>query len=89
MSNESIMSKEPINYDVEFQTRIENKLNGIFREIINLENRLEAIENKKEVLKAKATIEDSEREIKDIEYKIFIKDRCDYDKIKDFEKGYC
>ena len=74
--------------DVEFQTRIENKLNRIFREIINLENRLEAIENKKEVLKAKATIEDNERVIRDIEYKTLVKDRYDHDKIKDFEKGY-
>ena len=74
--------------DVEFQTRIENKLNRIFREIINLENRLEAIENKKEVLKAKATIEDNERLIRDVEYRTLAKDRYDYDKIKDFEKGY-
>lgn len=74
--------------DVEFQTRIENKLNRIFREIINLENRLEVIENKKEVLKAKATIEDNERLIRDVEYRTLAKDRYDYDKIKDFEKGY-
>lgn len=74
--------------DVEFQTRIENKLNRIFREIINLENRLEAIENKKEVLKAKATIEDNERLIRDVEYRTLVKDRYDHDKIKDFEKGY-
>ena len=73
--------------DVEFQTRIENKLNRIFREIINLENRLETIENKKEVLKAKATIEDNERLIRDVEYRTLAKDRYDYDKIKDFEKG--
>ena len=88
MSKESIMSKEPINYDVEFQTRIENKLNRIFREIIDLEKRLEVIENKKEVLKAKATIEDSERLIKDVEYRTLAKERYDHDKIKDFEKGY-
>lgn len=88
MSKESITSKEPINYDFEFQTRIENKLNRIFREIINLESRLEAIENKKEVLKAKATIEDSERLIRDVEYRTLAKDRYDHDKIKDFEKGY-
>lgn len=74
--------------DVEFQTRIENKLNRIFREIINLENRLEAIENKKEVLKAKTTIEDSERLIRDVEYRTLTKDRYDHDKINDFEKGY-
>ena len=89
MSKESITSKKPINYDFEFQTRIENKLNRIFREIINLENKLEAIENKKEVLKAETIIEDNERLIKDVEYRTLAKDRYDYDKIKDFEKGYC
>lgn len=83
------MEKELKNNDVEFEIRIENKLNRIFREIINLENRLEAIENKKEVLKAKATIEDSERLIRDVEYRTLTKDRYDHDKIKDFEKGYC
>lgn len=88
MSKESITSKEPINYDFEFQTRIENKLNRIFREIINLENKLEAIENKKEVLKAETIIEDNERLIKDVEYRTLAKDRYDHDKIKDFEKGY-
>ena len=82
------MEKELKNNDVEFEIRIENKLNRIFREIINLENRLEAIENKKEVLKAKATIEDNERLIRDVEYRTLVKDRYDHDKIKDFEKGY-
>ena len=55
---------------------------------MNLESRINSIENKKEVLKAKSIIEDNERIIKDIQYRANEEDRIIYERMKDFNERW-
>lgn len=68
--------------------KIDRKLSNIYREILNLESRINSIENKKEVLKAKSIIEDNERIIKDIQYRANEEDRIIYERMKDFNERW-
>lgn len=72
----------------EYRTRIERKLNAIFREILNLESRIDVIENKKEVLKAKSIIEDNERKIQEIKFRNIQENRYIDDRMKEFNERW-
>lgn len=72
----------------EYRTRVERKLNAIFREILILESRINAIENKKEVLKAKSIIEDNERKIQEIEFRNITENRYIDDRMKEFNERW-
>ena len=72
----------------EYRARVERKLSAIFREILNLESRINAIENKKEVLKAKSIIEDNEREIQEIKFRNIEENRYIDDRMKEFNERW-
>ena len=68
--------------------KINRKLSSIFKEILMLESRLNAIENKKEVLKAKSIIEDNEREIQEIKFRSLAENRYIDDRMKEFNERW-
>ncbi len=72
----------------EYRTRVERKLSAIFREILILESRINAIENKKEVLKAKSIIEDNERKIQEIKFRNIEENRYIDDRMKEFNERW-
>lgn len=90
------MDKSEVNKEYDFKNerileefgKIDRKLSNIYREILNLESRINSIENKKEVLKAKSIIEDNERIIKDIQYRANEEDRIIYERMKDFNERW-
>lgn len=90
------MNKSEVNKEYDFKNerileefgKIDRKLSNIYREILNLESRINSIENKKEVLKAKSIIEDNERIIKDIQYRANEEDRIIYERMKDFNERW-
>lgn len=74
--------------DIEYRRRIERKLSAIFREILNLESKINAIESKKELLKAKSVIEDNEREIQEIRFRSLTENRYIDDRMKEFNERW-
>lgn len=68
--------------------KINRKLSSIFKEILMLESRLNAIENKKEVLKAKSIIENNEREIQEIKFRSLAENRYIDDRMKEFNERW-
>lgn len=74
--------------DIEYRRRIERKLSAIFREILNLESKINAIESKKELLKAKSIIEDSEREIQELKFRSLTENDYIDNRMKDFNERW-
>ena len=68
--------------------KINRKLSSIFKEILMLESRINAIENKKEVLKAKSIIENNEREIQEIKFRSLAENRYIDDRMKEFNERW-
>lgn len=74
--------------DIEYRRRIERKLSAIFREILNLESKINAIESKKELLKAKSIIEDSEREIQELKFRSLAENNYIDNRMKEFNERW-
>ena len=74
--------------DIEYRRRIERKLSAIFREILNLESKINTIESKKELLKAKSIIEDSEREIQELKFRSLAENNYIDNRMKEFNERW-
>ena len=68
--------------------KIDRKLSAMFREILNLESKINSVESKKEVLKAKSIIEDNEREFQEIKFRAFAENRYIDDRMKEFNERW-